>query len=33
MLLVENGVIYLTRGDDAEMEVTITDGAGDVYEM
>ena len=33
MLLIEDGVIYLTRGDDAEIEVEITDGAGDAYAM
>lgn len=33
MLLIEDDVIYLTRGDDAEIEITITDGDGASYTM
>ena len=33
MFLVEDGVIYLTRGDYAELEVAITDSEGNAYEM
>lgn len=33
MLLVENDIIYLTRGDDAELEVNIVDGDGNAYTM
>lgn len=33
MLLVENDIIYLTRGDDAELEVNILDGDGNAYTM
>ena len=33
MFKVEDNVIYLTRGDDAELEVSITDGAGTAYTM
>lgn len=33
MLLIEDDVIYLTRGDDAEIEITITDGDGAAYTM
>lgn len=33
MFKIEDDVIYLTRGDDAEIEVSITDTDGTVYEM
>lgn len=33
MLLIEDDVIYLTRGDDAEFEITIQDEDGNAYEM
>lgn len=33
MLLVENDVVFITRGDDAELEVNIVDGDGDAYTM
>lgn len=33
MLLIEDNVVYLTRGDDAEIEVRITDGDGAEYTM
>lgn len=33
MLLIEDDVIYLTRGDDAEIEIAITDGDGAAYAM
>lgn len=33
MLLIEKDVIYITRGDDAELEVSITDGDGNAYTM
>lgn len=31
MFKVEDGVVYITRGDDAELEVSITDSAGATY--
>ena len=33
MFFVEDNVIYITRGDDAELEVSITDGEGTAYTM
>ena len=33
MLLIEDDVIYLTRGDDAEFEITIQDEDGNAYQM
>ena len=33
MLLIEDGVIYITRGDDAEIEVDIRDGEGTPYTL
>lgn len=33
MFLIEDGVIYLTRGDYAEIEIAITDGDGTPYTM
>ena len=33
MFKVEDGVIYLTRGDYAELEIAITDSGGNAYEM
>ncbi len=33
MFKVEDSVVYITRGDDAELEVSITDGAGAAYTM
>ena len=33
MFMIEEGVIYLTRGDYAELEIAITDGDGNAYEM
>ncbi len=33
MLLIEKDIIYLTRGDDAELEVNIVDGDGGEYTM
>ena len=33
MFKVEDNVVYITRGDDAELEVSITDGEGTAYTM
>lgn len=33
MLLIQDDIVYLTRGDDAEIEVNIRDGDGNDYEM
>lgn len=33
MLLIEDDVIYLTRGDDAEFDIDIQDEDGNAYEM
>ena len=33
MLLIEDNVIYLTRGDDAEFGIEIHDEDGTAYEM
>jgi hypothetical protein len=33
MLYIENGVIALTRGDDAALEVAIHTAAGEDYQM
>lgn len=33
MFFIEDGVIYLTRGDYAELEVAITDGDGKPYTL
>ena len=33
MLLIDNDIVYLTKGDDAEIEVNIRDGDGNDYEM